>query len=436
MNRRRFLKDSAVGLAGAGIMLQPRGLRAREKQIKDELKIREYRTLGRTGFRVSDISFGGAGLSESAVFEAALNAGINYVDTAEHYVRGRSEKAIGEVLKKGTFDRKKLFITTKLNISRAEHTKESIKERTQKCLERLQSDYIDCLQIHMVPTVEQCKHEGFHAAFNELKAEGRVRFLGLSCHGNQYGEVPVSMEEILLAAAEDGRFDVVLFVYNFLQKEQGERILAACRSKQMGTSIMKVNPVIEYTDLKAMFDKRIKDGAKVPEQAKKMLGLYKTRVDQSADFKKKYNLKTFEDMMAAAVRFGLSYPDVHTSCPTISNFQDLENYIALSGTTLVETEVDMLAEYRETFGDFYCRHACGTCEAQCPNGVPVSTIMRYNHYFVAQHREKWALEKYARMEAAKADRCSQCSGFCQDSCPYGVPIHGLLIAAHETLSLT
>ena len=68
------------------------------------------------------------------------------------------------------------------------HTKESIKDRTRQCLERLSTDYVDCLQIHLVPTVEQIRQEAFHAAFHELKAEGRVRFLGLSGHGNQYGE--------------------------------------------------------------------------------------------------------------------------------------------------------------------------------------------------------------------------------------------------------
>lgn len=243
------------------------------------------------------------------------------------------------------------------------------------------------------------------------------------------------MEKILVAAAEDGRFDVALFVYNFLQKEQGYRILEACKSKQMGTTLMKVNPIIEYTDLKAMIEERFKDPEEVPEQAKKMLELYKSRMDQSEVFKKKYNLKTFEEMMSAAIRFGLSHPDVHTSCPSISSFKDLENYIPLSGSKLDEVEAGMLDEYREALSSFYCRHACGVCESHCPHNVPINTIMRYNHYFTSQHREKRALEKYLRMEAPHADICSQCEGFCQGACPYGVPIQGLLIAAHQTLIL-
>jgi len=435
IDRRQFLKTSAAGIVGAGLLGPSRGPLSRYSSAQEALKIKNYRVLGRTGFKVSDIGFGGADLQEPGLLEAAIAAGINYVDTAEHYNRGGSEKTVGEVLKKGTIDRKSIFITTKLNISRGEHTKDTIKGRALKCLERLQMEYIDCLQIHMVPAVEQLKHEGFHAAFQELKAEGKVRFLGISCHGAQYGEVPVSMEDIMLAAAEDGRFDLVLFVYNFLQEEQGNRILRACKAKGIGTTLMKANPVIEYRDLTAMIDEAKKAGRDVPPQATKMLDLYKSRVDASEAFKKKYNLGSFEEIRSAAIRFGLSHPDVHSSCPSITNYSDLEAYLALSGTNLNPVEARMLADYRDLQGRFYCRHACGLCESRCPSGVPVNTIMRYNHYFVSQHRERRAMVKYAEMQAAKADLCGSCAGHCEAACPYGVPVQGLLVGAHHRLTL-
>lgn len=435
IDRRRFLKDSAVGIFGAGVLGTSRGSLAQEEEVRSKPKVKGYRVLGRTGFKVSDIGFGAADLLEPALLEAAVDAGVNYIDCAEHYNRGNSEKTIGEVLKKGTVDRKKLFITTKLNISRGEQTKETIKGRALKCLERLQTEYVDCLQIHMVPEVAQLKHDGFQAAFQELKSEGKVRFQGISCHGAQYGEVPVSMEDILLAAAEDGRFDVVLFVYNFLQEEQGNRILKACKAKDMGTTLMKANPVIEYRDLKNFIDKAKEGGQDVPERAMKMLDLYKSRAEEAEAFKKKYGLNSFEEVRAAAIRFGLNHPDVHSTCPTITNFSDLDAYVSLSGTTLNPVEARMLTDYREVCGGLYCRHACGLCEPHCPHHVPVNTIMRYNHYFVAQHRERRAMVKYARMQAARADKCQTCAGHCQDACPYGVPVQGLLLSAHHRLTL-
>ena len=54
------------------------------------------------------------------------------------------------------------------------------------------------------------------------------------------------MEKVVLAAVEDGRFDVGLFVYNFLQKEQGEKIIEACQKNKVGVTLMKTNPVKVY----------------------------------------------------------------------------------------------------------------------------------------------------------------------------------------------
>ena len=95
----------------------------------------------------------------------------------------------------------------------------------------------------------------------------------------------------------------------------------------------------------------------------------------------------------------------------------------------------ILAAYKEECGELYCRHACGICESSCPHHVPVNTIMRYNHYFEAQGSEKFAMEKYAQLETSKADHCRNCAGWCQTSCPYGVPIQGLLNIAHAQLTL-
>ena len=61
--------------------------------------------------------------------------------------------------------------------------------------------------------------------------------------------------------------------------------------------------------------------------------------------------------------------------------------------------------------------------------------MRYNHYFDAHGSEKFAMEKYAKLETPKADSCRNCAGLCEQSCPYGVPIQGLLNIAHTQLTL-
>ncbi|MGD8535097.1 MAG: aldo/keto reductase [Candidatus Aminicenantes bacterium] len=433
MSRRGFLGGSLAVLVGAGLSRGEMLFDSKSSLASDTLKIREFRTLGRTGFKVSDIGLGSGELNDPALLEAVLDAGINYIDTAEGYMRGGVEKTIGSVIKNR--DRKSFFLSTKLTLGR-NRTKESYIGRARRCLERLQTDTIDCLMIHMPSTVEDLKTEGFHEAIRELKAEGRVRFCGLSNHGSQWGDVPETMEKVHMSAAEDGRFDVALLVYNFIQREMGENILKAYKEKNVGTTIMKTNPVLNYLEMKERADEMKESGREVPERLETLISRLKTRADQAEAFKNEYNLTNYNEIRDAAIKFVLSHPYVSTACPTIKNYDDLEAYVALSGTKLKSAEKKILAAYEATFGEFYCRHACGKCESRCPYGVPVNTIMRYNHYFMGQGREKTAMVKYRQLEAGRAARCDNCSGYCEQSCPYGVPIQGLLMIAHKTLTLS
>ncbi len=436
LTRRGFLKRSMKRAIGGGMVaISSCGEKHQESQI-EKTEIKNYRTLGRTGFKVSDIGYGAGPLTNANVLRAALHMGVNYIDTAEHYGNGRSERTVGDVLKK--FDRKSIFLTTKLNLTFRSEKKEDIKQRFNKCLERLQTDYVDCLMTHMVPTVESVTHEGFHEVVQQLKTEGKVRFIGISNHGLEHrlaGDIKEPMEKVLLAAAEDGRFDVVLFVYNFLQKEQGEIIIRACKAKNMGITLMKTNPVNFYISAKRRFDSAKEKGEEIPNAKAQMLKEYSTRIGQAEEFKKKYGLKTETQVRDAAIKFVLSHSDVHTVCPSINTFYELETFVALSGQKLQAIDISMLNDYEKDLSHVYCRHACGICEAVCPHNIPVNTIMRYNHYFEAQGREKHAMLKYASLSKTNEHLCENCEGLCVTACPYNVPIQGLLMLAHQNLTL-
>jgi predicted aldo/keto reductase-like oxidoreductase len=436
LSRRGFIQSSLSVAAGLGIAGKNQLFGENDHEAPAEKsKIKEYRILGRTGFRASDIGFGAGNLTDPALLAAALDEGVNYIDTAEHYAQGNSERTIGQAIKDR--DRKKLFITGKLNFGMGKSTKEGLKQRAQKCLERLQTDYLDCLMIHMTPTLDQIKHEGYHEAIKELKAEGKVKFTGLSNHGIEHrfaGFIKDPMDQTILAAADDGRFDVVLFTYNFIQREQGEKILKACREKNMGTTLMKTDPVRSYNDIENMYA-RMREKGRVTEAAEKIINAYRARAEKGKEFAKKYGLSGDKQVRGAAIKFCLSNPDVHSVCPTINTYEDLEFYLSLSGGRLEPVEEGMLADYKSLSGSLYCRHACGECEAYCPHDVPVNTIMRYQHYFMSQGREKHAMEKYAALPRKNAQVCSDCKGHCEAACPYGVKVQGLLMAAHQTLSL-
>lgn len=433
MGRRDFLKCSALGSVGAVFSSRNEKIHVEEKGIQDTLKIKEYRTLGRTGFKVSDIS-AGEHQGDEGMLNTLLDAGVNYIDTGESYGSGRDERVIGRVIKKR--DRKSVFITTKLYL-REDRKKSSIIERTRKCLERLQTDYIDCLMIHSAPNVATIKEKGFHDAMSQLRAEGRVRYIGLSNHGIYWGnrEPEESMEKILLAAAEDGRFDVMLLVYNFLSRKQGEKILRACAEKNIGAALMKTNPVVNYQFFQDEAENLKREGKEISSYLKNLLSSYGQLMEEAQGFIKKHNLKNNGEIRDAAVRFVLGNPHVNTACLTYNTYEDIESFLKLSGSRFSQQDRNILAAYSQDCGILYCRHACGLCESCCPHHVPVNTIMRYNHYFIAQGREKHAMSKYKSLPTPKADKCRDCEGHCEAACPYNVPIHGLLISAHHRLTL-
>lgn len=433
IDRRSFIKATATALAGAGTMLTARPGRADQTaESKPLLKIKSYRTLGRTGFKVSDIGVGTSQLYHAPVISAALDAGINYIDTAEGYGRGASERSIGEAIKGR--NRKSIFLTTKINMAGVT-TPEQVREKVDQCLERLQTGYVDCLMLPGPPTADAVKNEIFHQTVGQLKKEGKVLFTGVASHGARIPGQGDPMEKVLLAAIEDGRFDVVLLVYNFLQKEAGEKVLEAAEKKNIGTTIMKSNPLGRYYDMRDRVAKMKAEGQTVDERLLQSLTQMEETARQAEEFIKARGLNTPEEIKIAALKFVLEDPRVHTLNLAFSTFEDVQNYVSLSGESLKTREKQMLASFEKECGSLYCRHACGICESHCPNQIPVNTIMRYNHYFEAQGTEKFAMEKYASLGQSRIEACRGCAGLCEQACPFGVPVRGLLMLAHQQLSL-
>ncbi|OGD13364.1 MAG: hypothetical protein A2W20_05835 [Candidatus Aminicenantes bacterium RBG_16_66_30] len=433
MDRRDFIKASAVGLAGVGTTLAagPAAAATGPAASPVSAKVKSYRTLGQTGFKASDIGIGTSQTFPTEVLRAALDAGVNYFDTSEGYGRGQAETSIGEAIKGR--DRKSLFITTKLRLDGLADTA-AVVAKLDQSLARLQTDYVDCLMINP-PTAASVKGELYHQAVAELKKLGKVRFSGAGTHGSRTPGQGEPMDQVLLAAVEDGRFDVLLVVYNFLQKEPGDRVLEAASKKGLGLTIMKSNPLGRYYSTMDRIEQLKKDGQPIDERLQKSMEQMAETAKQAEAFIQKNGLKTPAEVKAAALKFVLTDPRVHTLNLAFNTFDDVQTFLALSGQPLGGKDRVLLASYEKDCGSLYCRHACGVCEADCPNGVPINTIMRYNHYFEALGSERHAMAEYAALETARADACRTCEGPCERACPYGVPVRALLCMAHGQLSL-
>ncbi len=358
---------------------------------------------------------------------------MNYIDSAIAYGK-KNEILIGNVIK--DYDRESLFISSKYQV-RGDTTKEDVITQIRGVLERMQTDYLDCLQMHMVSSSKDLKNEAFHKATNQLKSEGRLRYIGVSCHGSNWFEDPEeSMEDVLSNAIEDGRFDVLLPVYNFVQQEMGKRILEKCRKNDLGTTLMKTDPFGGYNlSLMDRYEQLKNEGEEIPGYLEHIHNKIIVQQNMAKPFIEEHKLEDQGAINKAAVRFVLSNDDAHSTLITFRNYNDINNYINLSGTRLTAQELVMLEHYRNSQGRYYCRHACGICESSCPEKIPINTIMRYNHYFTAQDRQKYAIEKFYGLPRRDLDNCRNCEGFCEKNCPYGVSIRNLLSVALQNLSL-
>jgi predicted aldo/keto reductase-like oxidoreductase len=387
-------------------------------------------------------------LLDYAMLRRAFDMGVNYVDTAQFYANGAAERAIGEALQH--VDRTKVFITSKgptLESGQADEsvpTEEDIIGRVRGSLERLRTDYLDAYIMFMPGTVTALNYSGYHSAMARLKAEGRVRFTGVSHHG-AWGD---SMTEILSAAAEDGRFDLAVVVYNFMNHEQADRILAACTANNVGTIAIKTAPgVMHYEpfdpDNLTEQQERYIEGlmrqgtnrAEVIQRFETSAQRRKDLFDRTRPFVERYGVQTEEQLRLGSIHWAIQNPAMHTACVTLGDYALMDKVIALSGTDLTPAEEEMLHECELALNDQYCRHGCITCVSDCPSAVPVSAIMRYAYYFTGQGQERYAMMHYAALEGANAIACRDCPAPCAGACPYGIDIPYQMHQAHALLTL-
>ncbi len=438
LSRRGFL---AVGGAAAAATALP--LSAGEDKEETPRGIVQWRRLGRTGFRASDVS-AGAGASDSNLVRHAYDLGINYFDTAESYGNGEHERVIGGAMEH--MDRKKIFITTKLEI-KDEDTEQTILDRYAKSLERLKTPFADALYMHAVSKADAIPNEHFHAAIKKLKADGRVKHAGISCHGPR-GEEGDSMEKVLLAAVKDGRFDLMLLSYNFMNKDEAERVIAACKKADIGTTAMKTAPgAVELPpwdpknptgDLLKYIERKEKEGqerAKSIEEIEAWLASQKEAYEKTKDFREKHGIAGVAGLRVAAAKWVLQNPDMHTVCLGMRDFEQVDRFVALSGSRMQVAEKRFLDDYQVAHSSLYCRHGCTDCLSQCSEKLPVSTIMRYAYYFSGQGREKEAMSKYARLENSNGSTCMSCDAPCTGACTHGLDIRANLITAHSLLTI-
>jgi predicted aldo/keto reductase-like oxidoreductase len=355
--------------------------------------VRTYRPLGNTGIQMSDISFGGAGISDPDVVTRAVERGINYFDTSPDYSRTGSEQVIGKALKS---HRDKVFIASKFCTAEGHLPQDTpvadIIRAVEASLQRLQTDYLDVCIIHEVNSLDRLMAPTFHEAFDRLKEQGKVRFLGVSSH-------TPNLEEVMRHAVDSGRFSMLLVAYNFNNWPDLTEIFQAAKQRGVGVVAMKT--------LKGAKASVLKDFA-----------------DQSQAFSQ------------AAFKWVLGNPNVSGLVVSIRNFNQIDEYLYASGQPVKDADVALLQRYDELIRRDYCRPGCGACLDRCPYGVPVDDVFRYAMYFENYGRERDARAHYAAIPPSRnASQCAHCPAPCVAACPFDIPIRDKLRGFHRLLSV-
>jgi aryl-alcohol dehydrogenase-like predicted oxidoreductase len=196
----------------------------------------EYRTLGRTGLRVSAIGLGtmvhaghfGPMKDEESLgaIDAALDLGVNFIDTSDAYGAGYSETLLGKALKG---KREKVILATKggnvmtgPDRGKTNFSADYIGRVMDESLKRLQADHIDLYQLHN-PNVEVIRNGDVWELLERRKKAGKIRHYGVS----------INKIEEALAALEGGLSDTIQLEYNLLVQEPAEKVFPLAQKKNV-----------------------------------------------------------------------------------------------------------------------------------------------------------------------------------------------------------
>ncbi|MGA2407940.1 MAG: aldo/keto reductase [Bacteroidales bacterium] len=373
INRRGFLRTGITGAVGI-VALSPSLAAAASATLKSEQqKDIIYRTLGKTGMRVPVISFGVMRSDNPNLCKAAYEKGIKLFDTANVYQNGNNETMLGNLLK--DYPRNSFYLATKVKpdgvdregMPSGQTTAEDFLSKFNISLSRLKMDYVDILYIHDVRNPEILDYKPIINALKKLKKEGKIKFMGFSTHANE----PVVID----AAASTDIWDVILTSYNFKHTYINELNSAIKKASQAGIGIVAMKTIAGGGFLDKEKTKRINS--------------------------------------TAALKWVLSNPDVTTTIPGMTDFDQLDlNIKILADISITEQEKEDLLIASAEKG-FYCT-GCIKCLSACPLNLPVPDLMRAYMYAYGYSNPAMAHSLLGQL-GTNDNPCKDCSS-CRVKC--------------------
>lgn len=366
----------------------------------------EYSTLGNTGLKVSRLGFGCMRLPMNSdtvnrdlaipMIHRALDAGVNYVDTAVGYCRRDSQRALGEAL-----DGRRQGIVVSTKNPYYEEDERMWRQNLEDSLERLRVEYIDIYNTH---ALNRKKYENgvkprVSKWLRKAKDEGLIGHIATSFHDTC---------DTLRSVVDSGLYESITLQYNILNRDLEEG-LAYAHEKGMGVVVM--GPV---------------GGGRLGADSEILSDI----------------LPDIKRIPELALKFVMANPNVNVTLSGMSTMEQVEENIAVAEDPngLTDPEVNTINEQIERLklmADVYCT-GCNYCKP-CPKGVNISRV--FDIYNDARVYGLWAnsRKRYAEwMKNTKegnlpADGCVDC-GECLEKCPQNIPINEKLKRIHRELT--
>jgi aryl-alcohol dehydrogenase-like predicted oxidoreductase len=319
-----------------------------------------YRTLGRTGLKVSEIGYGAWGIGGTqwlggddreslAALRRALELGLNFIDTALVYGDGHGERLVGQVVREAP---QPVYVATKVPPKnrrwparpgigiREVFPYSYILECTEQSLRNLGLDHIDVQQLH-VWNPEWIHEEDWRRAFEDLKRSGKVRFVGVSINDHQ----PDSALELI----ETGLIDTVQVIYNIFDQSPERQLFPLCQQRNIGV-IARVpfdeGALTGQITAQSQFDPR-------DFRSFYFRGDRKRQVEERVAALRRDLAGVEGDLPEIALRFCLSHPAVSTVIPGMRKVRHVEANLAVSDKGPLDEQVLAILKKHAWEKNFY-----------------------------------------------------------------------------------
>jgi predicted aldo/keto reductase-like oxidoreductase len=339
----------------------------------------------------------------SRLIRTAIDAGVNYFDTAYPYHGGNSELFLGKALQGAL--RERVFLATKFPTWLAK-TEGDWERLLDEQLTRLDTDRIDFYLLHGL-SAERWEVVGRLQglpAMERARADGRIRYLGFSFHGS-----PTAFTQIV-----DGYdWDFTQIQFNYMDEEYQAGTAGLLHAAERRVGVIAMEP--------------LRGGMLAAEGPEPVQQIWSRASERRAPADR-------------ALRWVWNHPQVVCALSGMNSGQQLAENLASAASaasgTMTPEELTLIGEVREYYRS-RMRVACTTCGycVPCPAGVAIPDVFSaYNTatMFDAKHTAAMVYRMWTMGSGRGADKCLQC-GECEPKCPQEIAIPDKLEEAHRHL---